>query len=139
MDTFFSKLSYGIFIKEKVKIWKKKLKSGKKNCMLKFHINLNPISLDCLSLSSHDTAWRPTTSKKLLALPAAPWSPPPRTPLLPATALFTSTRSLSVSFQGESFSFQVSKAKPAPSPSVRKGTPERKKAGTTPARGAFAL
>ena len=36
-------------------------------------------------------------------------------------------------------SFQVSKAKPAPSPSVRKGTPERKKAGTTPARGAFAL
>ncbi|KAL5777615.1 hypothetical protein ACOSP7_010541 [Xanthoceras sorbifolium] len=53
--------------------------------------------------------------------------------------LFTSTRSLSVSFQGESFSLQVSKAKPAPSPSpistVRKGTPERRKA-ITPARGA---
>ncbi|PON54275.1 QWRF family [Parasponia andersonii] len=50
--------------------------------------------------------------------------------------LFTSTRSLSVSFQGESFSLQVSKVKPAPpSPSVRKGTPERRKAGTTPARG----
>ncbi|KAI9201472.1 hypothetical protein LWI28_023957 [Acer negundo] len=53
--------------------------------------------------------------------------------------LFTSTRSLSVSFQGESFSLQVSKAKPAPSPSpvsiVRKGTPERRKA-VTPARGA---
>lgn len=52
--------------------------------------------------------------------------------------LFTSTRSLSVSFQGESFSLQVSKAKPAPSPSpiitVRKGTPERRKA-VTPARG----
>ncbi|KAG2699026.1 hypothetical protein I3843_07G173500 [Carya illinoinensis] len=49
--------------------------------------------------------------------------------------LFTSARSLSVSFQGESFSLQVSKAKPAPSPSpsVRKGTPERRKA-TTPAR-----
>ncbi|EXC04847.1 hypothetical protein L484_010275 [Morus notabilis] len=53
--------------------------------------------------------------------------------------LFASTRSLSVSFQGESFSYQVSKAKPAPSPSVRRGTtPERRKvaAGTpTPARG----
>lgn len=53
--------------------------------------------------------------------------------------LFTSTRSLSVSFQGESFSLQVSKAKPAPSPSpistVRKVTPERRKA-VTPARGA---
>lgn len=51
--------------------------------------------------------------------------------------LFTSTRSLSVSFQGESFSLQVSKAKPAPSPvtTVRKGTPERRKA-VTPARAA---
>ncbi|KAM1118841.1 hypothetical protein ACFX2I_043108 [Malus domestica] len=45
--------------------------------------------------------------------------------------LFTSTRSLSVSFQGESYSLQVRKAKPAPSPSTRKGTPERRKA-TTP-------
>ncbi|KAG8632677.1 QWRF motif-containing protein 2 isoform X2 [Manihot esculenta] len=51
--------------------------------------------------------------------------------------LITSTRSLSVSFQGESFSLQVSKAKPAPSPiSSRKGTPERRKATPTPARGA---
>ncbi|KDP41636.1 hypothetical protein JCGZ_16043 [Jatropha curcas] len=49
--------------------------------------------------------------------------------------LITSTRSLSVSFQGESFSLQVSKAKPAPSPiSSRKGTPERRKATPTPAR-----
>ncbi|KAF7817445.1 QWRF motif-containing protein 2-like [Senna tora] len=48
--------------------------------------------------------------------------------------LFTSTRSLSVSFQGESFSIQVSKQKPAPSPNLRKITPERRKA-TTPARG----
>ncbi|KGN55261.1 protein SNOWY COTYLEDON 3 [Cucumis sativus] len=48
--------------------------------------------------------------------------------------LLTSTRSLSVSFQGESFSLQVSKAKPAPSPGARKGTPERRKS-TTPARG----
>lgn len=47
--------------------------------------------------------------------------------------LFTSTRSLSVSFQGESYSLQVSKVKPTPSPSTRKGTPERRKA-TTPFR-----
>ncbi|KAI5598112.1 hypothetical protein BDE02_02G110400 [Populus trichocarpa] len=46
--------------------------------------------------------------------------------------LITSTRRLSVSFQGESFSFQLNKAKPTPSPiSVRKGTPERRKATTT--------
>ncbi|KGN62457.1 QWRF motif-containing protein 2 [Cucumis sativus] len=37
--------------------------------------------------------------------------------------LFNSTRSLSVSFQGESFPLQVSKSKPAPTPGVRKGTP----------------
>lgn len=42
--------------------------------------------------------------------------------------LFTSTRSLSVSFQGESFSIQVSKPRPAPVQSVRKSTPERRKA-----------
>ncbi|PRQ27819.1 putative QWRF family protein [Rosa chinensis] len=47
--------------------------------------------------------------------------------------LATSTRSLSVSFQGESYSLQVSKAKRAPSPTARKGTPERRKA-STPAR-----
>lgn len=45
--------------------------------------------------------------------------------------LFTATRSLSVSFQGESFSLQISKSKP--SPIARKGTPERRK--QTPARG----
>jgi hypothetical protein len=49
--------------------------------------------------------------------------------------LFTSARSLSVSFQGESFSLQVSKTKSAPAPSGRKGTPERRKA-TTPVRAA---
>ncbi|KAF5739451.1 QWRF motif-containing protein 2 [Tripterygium wilfordii] len=56
--------------------------------------------------------------------------------------LLTSTRSLSVSFQGSSFSVQVSKAKPAPSPSpissIRKWTPERRKgtvSATTPAKG----
>lgn len=42
--------------------------------------------------------------------------------------LFTSTRSLTVSFQGQSFSFQVSKMKPSVTPStVRRGTPERRK------------
>lgn len=50
--------------------------------------------------------------------------------------LFTSTRSLSVSFQGESFSYQVRKTKPAPASSVRKGaTPERRKTAATPTRG----
>lgn len=50
--------------------------------------------------------------------------------------LMTSTRSFSVSFQGESFSVLKSKAKPAPvsssSATMRKETPERRK--TTPAR-----
>ncbi|KAK7321648.1 hypothetical protein VNO77_32487 [Canavalia gladiata] len=48
--------------------------------------------------------------------------------------LFTSTRSLSVSFQGESFSIQVRTAKPPPPPaqSFRKSTPERRKSSTTP-------
>ncbi|KAA8537840.1 hypothetical protein F0562_027580 [Nyssa sinensis] len=51
-----------------------------------------------------------------------------------AKLLVTSKRSLSVSFQGESFSFRNSKTKPAPSTNnlsnVRKGTPERRKAAT---------
>ncbi|KAL3621084.1 hypothetical protein CASFOL_035996 [Castilleja foliolosa] len=52
--------------------------------------------------------------------------------------LITSTRSLSVSFQGESFSLPVSKTKIAPSSpnpsSARKGTPERRR-NFTPSRG----
>ncbi|XP_057788157.1 QWRF motif-containing protein 2 [Salvia miltiorrhiza] len=52
--------------------------------------------------------------------------------------LVTSTRSLSVSFQGEAFSLPISKTKVAPpSPnltSVRKGTPERRRS-STPSRG----
>ncbi|KAI3702344.1 hypothetical protein L6452_28080 [Arctium lappa] len=52
--------------------------------------------------------------------------------------LVTSTRSLSVSFQGEAFSLPISKTKATPpspnSYSVRKGTPERKRTGT-PLRG----
>lgn len=47
--------------------------------------------------------------------------------------LFTSARSLSVSFQGESFSMPVSKAKPPPATvqSLRKSTPERRKVPAT--------
>ncbi|XP_011092515.1 QWRF motif-containing protein 2 [Sesamum indicum] len=52
--------------------------------------------------------------------------------------LVTSTRSLSVSFQGEAFSLPISKTKGAPSSpnlsSVRKGTPERRRS-STPLRG----
>ncbi|KAL4581126.1 hypothetical protein LXL04_017335 [Taraxacum kok-saghyz] len=48
--------------------------------------------------------------------------------------LVTSTRSLSVSFQGESFSLPISKTKATPtspnSTTFRKGTPERKRTGT---------
>lgn len=44
--------------------------------------------------------------------------------------LFNSTRSLSVSFQGDSFPLQVSKPKPAPTPGIRKGTPEQRKINT---------
>ncbi|KAI3769983.1 hypothetical protein L6452_01101 [Arctium lappa] len=54
--------------------------------------------------------------------------------------LVTSTRSLSVSFQGEAFSLPISKTKvttPSPnSTSVRKGTPERKRP-PTPLRGSL--
>lgn len=51
--------------------------------------------------------------------------------------LFTSRRSLSVSFQGESYSFPISKVKPAQpaTPSVRNGKPDRRKVTPMPARG----
>ncbi|XP_047966658.1 QWRF motif-containing protein 2-like isoform X1 [Salvia hispanica] len=52
-----------------------------------------------------------------------------------SAARLTSTRSLSVSFQGEAFSLPISKTKAAPpSPNVRKVTPERRRGGT-PLRG----
>ncbi|KAG6417470.1 hypothetical protein SASPL_119650 [Salvia splendens] len=52
-----------------------------------------------------------------------------------SAARVTSTRSLSVSFQGEAFSLPISKTKAAvPSPNVRKVTPERRRGGT-PLRG----
>ncbi|XP_058081946.1 QWRF motif-containing protein 2-like isoform X2 [Magnolia sinica] len=54
--------------------------------------------------------------------------------------LRTSSRSLSVSFQGESFSLPISKVKPAPAltplpqPNSRKSTPERRRLTTVPVR-----
>ncbi|XP_024023446.1 QWRF motif-containing protein 2 [Morus notabilis] len=47
--------------------------------------------------------------------------------------LVTSTRSLSVSFQGEAFSLPISKTKPTTPSGARKATPERRR--TTPLRG----
>ncbi|XP_010909087.1 QWRF motif-containing protein 2 [Elaeis guineensis] len=56
-------------------------------------------------------------------------------PSAAARALRTTTRSLSVSFQGESFSFQTSMAKPAASPSPsRKPTPDRRRPAGASAR-----
>ncbi|XP_073053026.1 QWRF motif-containing protein 2-like [Primulina eburnea] len=53
--------------------------------------------------------------------------------------LMTSRRSLSVSFQGDSYSLPTSKVKPPPTSlgttaGMRKGTPDRRKAGVTPVR-----
>lgn len=61
------------------------------------------------------------------------------TPSAAEKMLVKSVRSLSVSFQGESYSLPVSKVKPPPAavgtPGIpRKGTPERRKAGVTPVR-----
>ncbi|KAG6400344.1 hypothetical protein SASPL_137170 [Salvia splendens] len=61
------------------------------------------------------------------------------TPTSAEKMLVRSVRSLSVSFQGQSYSLPVSKVKPPPAavgtPGVtRKGTPERRKAGVTPVR-----
>lgn len=49
-------------------------------------------------------------------------------------ALCTTTRSLSVSFQGGSFFYQTSKAKNAMLNPTRKSTPERRRTATTPVR-----
>lgn len=46
--------------------------------------------------------------------------------------LFNSVRSLSVSFQSESFPIRTAKPPPPPPQSVRKSTPERRKVATTP-------
>lgn len=97
-------------------------------------------------------ASRPPPAPALKRSQSAERTPRPATPLLDskrsdaATAaaaskvLWTSCRSLSVSFQGESFSLPISKIKPLPSPApanssnVRRITPERRRS-TAPARG----
>ncbi|PSS17297.1 QWRF motif-containing protein [Actinidia chinensis var. chinensis] len=64
-------------------------------------------------------------------------TPRPTTPDMAAAAklLVSSKRSLSVSFQGDSFALPISKAKPSPAASgvssTRRGTPERRRATPT--------
>ncbi|GFY86011.1 SNOWY COTYLEDON protein [Actinidia rufa] len=99
--------------------------------------------------SSNSSSWRrhtsPLVSRTVPGTPMRsqsaerrrPANPQPSTPVnsgemsAAAKLLVASTRSLSVSFQAESFSLPISRAKPAPSASnlssVRKGTPERRK------------
>ncbi|GFY96009.1 QWRF motif protein [Actinidia rufa] len=66
-----------------------------------------------------------------------PATPRPTTPDMAAAAklLVSSKRSLSVSFQGDSFALPISKAKPSPAASglssARRGTPERRRATPT--------
>ncbi|XP_057490836.1 QWRF motif-containing protein 2-like [Actinidia eriantha] len=101
------------------------------------------------TFSSNSSSWRrhtsPLVSRTVPGTPMRSQSAEPRRPANPrlstpgnsgemsaaAKLLVASTRSLSVSFQAESFSLPISRAKPAPSASnlnsVRKGTPERKK------------
>ncbi|KAF9600745.1 hypothetical protein IFM89_012189 [Coptis chinensis] len=81
---------------------------------------------------------RPITPRPITPLPnSRPGNAAPPQQLSSASKiLLSSTRSLSVSFQGESFSLPVSKVKaPTPPSNVRRGTvtPERRK--TTPLRG----
>ncbi|XP_008792555.2 QWRF motif-containing protein 2-like [Phoenix dactylifera] len=114
------------------------------------------ISSRYLSLSSFSssTSTSTSTSRRFLSpLPTSSSSGPKRShsvdrsrpnagphggediPSAAARPLRTTTRSLSVSFQGESFSFQTSKAKPAASPPPsRKPTPDRRRPVGSPAR-----
>ncbi|KAI3831755.1 hypothetical protein MKX03_002527 [Papaver bracteatum] len=78
---------------------------------------------------------RPITPRPTTPLPDSR----PNTSSSSSKILFTSTRSLSVSFQGESFSLPISKTKSTPQPNNflsngRKSTPERRKSTTTPMR-----
>ncbi|RWW49417.1 hypothetical protein BHE74_00044428 [Ensete ventricosum] len=70
------------------------------------------------------------------ARPSTPRADPRSTPAEPSAAARTlcmTTRSLSVSFQGESFFYQTSRARAvSPSP-ARKPTPERRRANASPA------
>ncbi|KAL8060716.1 hypothetical protein ABFX02_02G043200 [Erythranthe guttata] len=120
--------------------------------------NSSTISSSSSSFSSRRFP-SPLVSRNSTPLSNAPSSAPPKrsisadrrrpsaarplTPDLEVSAatklLVTSTRSLSVSFQGEAFSLPISKTKVAPSSpnltSTRKATPERRRTSTTPLRG----
>lgn len=75
---------------------------------------------------------RPVTPKQIT--PLFDSKPTNSNELSAATKLLvTSTRSLSVSFQGEAFALPISKTKVAPPPNERKTTPERRR--ITPLRG----
>ncbi|WOL17646.1 hypothetical protein Cni_G26439 [Canna indica] len=64
------------------------------------------------------------------ARPATPRSDPPPSAPEASRNLCMTTRSLSVSFQGESFFYQTSRAKTASPSPTRKPTPERRRAST---------
>ncbi|ONH91890.1 hypothetical protein PRUPE_8G142000 [Prunus persica] len=79
---------------------------------------------------------RPITPRTSTGLPEARLSNAGAEVSAATRLLVTSTRSLSVSFQGEAFSLPISKTKAAASPSgavARKATPERRR--STPVRG----
>ncbi|KAI3460162.1 hypothetical protein Pfo_016825 [Paulownia fortunei] len=90
-------------------------------------------------LSSRAAITTPKSSVKERAVSAERRRPAATTTSNTERTLMTSIRSLSVSFQGESFSLPVNKVKPPPTSAgtpggLRKGTPERRKAGVTPVR-----
>nr|XP_029124421.1 QWRF motif-containing protein 2 [Elaeis guineensis] len=90
------------------------------------------------SYSSSNSYSSSSSSSSSRRFPSAP-PPPPATaePSAAAQALCTTTRSLSVSFQGESFFYQTSRAKATSRSPARKPTPERRRASpasATPAR-----
>ncbi|KAF6170620.1 hypothetical protein GIB67_020182 [Kingdonia uniflora] len=84
---------------------------------------------------------RPGTPGVVTGTPVPDWRARIGTPHLSTAAKVLSSRSLSVSFQGESYSLPISKTKAvAPTPqqsNVRKGTPERRRVSPmpTPLRG----
>ncbi|KAJ0973718.1 hypothetical protein J5N97_015683 [Dioscorea zingiberensis] len=72
-------------------------------------------------------AARPATPKRSHSVDRARPSTPTAEPSAAARALCTTTRSLSVSFQGESFFYQTSRTKAASPNPARKLTPERRR------------
>lgn len=90
-------------------------------------------------LSSRASIATPKSAVKERAVSAERRRPAAATTFSAERMQMTSVRSLLVSFQGESFSLPVNKVKPSPTSvgtpgGLRKGTPERRKAGMTPSR-----